>query len=46
MSEECDYYKNGKCTIYNSKCVGIDNENCPIVVEFYDPYASGDCDEF
>jgi hypothetical protein len=43
---DCEYYENGKCSVYNTKCCGYDNEECPVAIDNYDPYLSGDIEEW
>lgn len=43
---DCEYYEKGKCSVYNTKCCGYDDEDCPAAIDNYDPYLSGDIEEW
>lgn len=43
--KECDYYNKGKCEYDGGKCKKNDWD-CPLKIDYYEPYLSGDCEEF
>lgn len=44
---DCEFLiRFGICELLNCSCDDVEDEDCPVTVDLYDPYFNGDCEEF